>query len=154
MTKILSFLLVFTFLVSCKSDNSHALSEEDYLVFGHFYGMCQGEQCIETFKLTSDSLFEDALDNYGGSKFEFKPLDKNLYEKVKGLKTKFPEQLFDEDDQTFGCPDCADGGGLLIQLFKDGKLKTWKVDQVKSNVPEYLHDFMDAVNASISTINK
>ena len=40
------------------------LKSSDYLIFGSFYGMCQGEQCVETFKLTKDFLYEDRKDEY------------------------------------------------------------------------------------------
>ena len=50
----LSLLLIF----SCNSnDDELALGENDYLIFGHFYGFCIGENCIQTFKLTKGGNF-------------------------------------------------------------------------------------------------
>lgn len=35
------------FLISCKKDNEVNLSKTDYIIFGHFYGECIGEQCVK-----------------------------------------------------------------------------------------------------------
>lgn len=153
MRNFMFLLVVALTFSSCNSDDDATFEDGDYLIFGHFYGMCVGETCVETFKLTDNRLYEDSLDDYTATDFKFYQLGQDLFDQVKDLKNDFPEQLLLEDETFFGCPDCADGGGLLIQLFKDGKLYTWKIDQMKENVPEYLHDFMDKVNAKIALIN-
>lgn len=149
------FVLVIGLIFSsCSSDDDANLTDMDYLIFGHFYGMCGGEECVEIFKLIDDRLYEDSLDDYSATDFKFYQLGQDLFDQIKDLRDDFPKQLLLEDETIFGCPDCADGGGLHIQLFKDGKLYTWKIDQMKENVPEYLHDFMDKVNDKIALINK
>jgi hypothetical protein len=49
--------------VSCKKEKALP-STSDYLIFGHFNGMCIGENCIEIFKLDSCRLYEDNRDIY------------------------------------------------------------------------------------------
>lgn len=146
------FLIPFVIL-SCKSDDDLTIDDGDYLIFGHYYGFCQGEQCVETFKLTSDKLYEDSLDLYDKDEFRFYQLGNAIFEKVQDLKSQIPDQLYQEKEQTFGCPDRTDGGGLFVQISKDGKIFTWRFDQFKENVPEYLHPFMDSINAKIALIN-
>lgn len=66
MKRILVFLgtwSLFCILSSC-DDDSGMITSDEYLIFGHFYGFCEGEQCIEIFKLTEGELFEDQNDNY------------------------------------------------------------------------------------------
>lgn len=138
--------------VGCDSDDANE-ERSDYLIFGHFYGMCGGEECVEVFKLTENELYEDSSDDYSLKKFNFYELDQATYTLVKDLYKFIPEQLLKEESDIFGCPDCADGGGLFIELSKDGKLFSWRIDQSKENVPEYLHDFMDKVNEKIALIN-
>ncbi|WP_157491925.1 hypothetical protein [Gelidibacter mesophilus] len=145
------FLIAFMF-VGCDSDDANE-ERSDYLIFGHFYGMCGGEECVEVFKLTENELYEDSSDDYSLKKFNFYELDQATYTLVKDLYQFIPEQLLKEESDIFGCPDCADGGGLFIELSKDGKLFSWRIDQSKENVPEYLHDFMDKVNEKIALIN-
>ena len=154
MKKLILIGLLSAFLVACSSNDSINLDNDDYLIFGHFYGFCIGERCVETFKLTSDKLYEDANDNYASGPFDFEVLSNEKFEKVKDLTDAFPTKLLEEKEAILGCPDCADGGGIYIEYSKNGVVKSWKIDQMKNNVPAYLNDFMDAVNGKIALINK
>ena len=142
-------------LHSCKKEvECCVILNEDYFIFGHFYGECFGEVCIETFKLEGGKLYEDEKDAYGGySDFSFIELEDTLYQKVKDLWTAVPDGLRNDTTEVFGCPDCADGGGLYIELNEAGLQRHWRIDQDKDNAPEYLHDFMDQVNEKIALIN-
>jgi hypothetical protein len=154
MKKILLILSVIGVLISCnKDDENIVLNERNFLIFGHFYGECYGEACVETFKLTDKSLFEDTIDDYSGEELNFEELDNEKFEQVKNLVDFFPNQLLNDNNNVFGCPDCADGGGLFIKYFINGEVKIWRIDQIKGNVPDYLHDFIDKVNEKIGLIN-
>ena len=153
MKKLLLIVTTVVFLFSCKDDDGMGIYNQDFLIFGHFYGLCSGEGCVETFKLTSKNLSEDTIDDYMGRDLNFVPLEDQKFELVKDLIDSFPNQLLYEKKTVFGCPDCADGGGLFIQYSKNGKIKSWRIDQTKKNVPNYLHDFMDKVNEKIRLIN-
>ncbi len=148
----LLFLISFI-LLGCSSEDNTALNNEDYLIFGHFYGFCVGENCIEILKLTNDTLYEDSNDNYGINPLNFEPLDNSKFKLAEDLMLYFPEKLLTENEAIIGCPDCADGGGLYIEYSKNGIIKHWKIDKIKMNVPTYLHAFMDKVNEKISLIN-
>lgn len=147
-------LLLLPLLFSCSKEQAIELKDDSYIIFGHYYGMCFGEECVETFKLTSSQLFEDGNDHYAGTgPFEFTELDAQEFEIARRLRDHFPDRLLREESQTFGCPDCSDGGGLYIEYSVDGESKSWRIDQFQRNVPEYLHPFMDHVNATIRQIN-
>jgi len=154
MKKIFLYLCLIGGLISCiNNDDSIEINEQNFLIFGHFYGKCIGEGCVETFKLTDKKLFEDTIDDYIGQNFEFMELENDKFEKVKNLVDFFPNQLLNKSETVFGCPDCADGGGLFIQYSESGNLKSWRIDQSKNNVPTYLHNFIDKVNEKIGLIN-
>ena len=150
---IFVFLLAFL-LCDCSSDEGKPKNEDDYLIFGHFYGFCGGEECVEIFKLTDHTLYEDTEDNYALARFNFKEKENEKFNLVKDLVDFFPEQLLSEKDSIIGCPDCSDGGGIFIEYSKNGTTNNWRIDQFKSNTPDYLHDFMDKVNEKIRLINK
>lgn len=154
MKTIVVALLAIGFLLPYSSDDNNKINinEQNFLVFGHFYGECFGEQCVETFKLTDKSLFEDTIDNYSGQHTEFVELEKDLFEQVKDITDFFPNQLLNQNETLFGCPDCTDAGGLFIQYSENGNIKSWRIDQNKSNVPDYLHHFMDKVNEKIALL--
>lgn len=141
------------FLFSCNDDDDANMGKQDFLIFGHYYGMCSGEGCVETFKLTDKELFEDTIDDYMGQKQDFVPMGNEKFMQVRDLLDFFPNQLLYENKTVFGCPDCADGGGLFIQYSKNGVVKSWRMDQTRKNVPDYLHRFMDKVNEKIHLIN-
>ena len=154
MKKGFTLLMAIVILTSCiKDEDCITINEQNFLVFGHFYGMCAGEECVETYKLTDLKLYEDILDDYSGQNLDFVELDNETFEQINDLVDFFPNQLLNETDTFFGCPDCSDGGGLFIQYSDNGNLKSWRIDQFQENVPSYLHSFIDKVNEKISLIN-
>ena len=152
MKKII-LIIILAGILACNSNDEIILNENNFLIFGHFYGECFGEGCIETYKLTDKKLFEDTNNKYSGTDFNFIELDDNTFEGVKDIIDFFPNQLLNSNKSTFGCPDCADGGGLFIQYSENGNVKSWRIDQTKVDVPAYLHNFIDKVNEKIHFIN-
>ncbi len=154
MKRMLFFLMISGVLASChKDDFGIELAEQDYLIFGEFYGECVGENCVSIFKLTAEELFEDVLHDYTKQNFDFVELSEDKFEQVKDLVDFFPNQLLNEEKTILGCPDCADTGGLFIQYSKDGDVKSWSMDKLKMGAPSYLYDFIDKVNEKIALIN-
>jgi len=148
--------IILLFSNSCSDDKDFKKTSE-YLVFGHFYGECIGEGCVTMYKLEDDKLFQDTKKEYPrydvfyeGSYIE---MDQADYDKVKDLFDYFPEQLLYEHDTTFGCPDCADQGGLYIEYKTNNIHKYWTIDQHKGYVPVFLHDFIEKVNEKIDLLN-
>ncbi len=155
----LSFVVLL--LASCKKHDCvpPPNNTSNYIVFGHFYGECVGESCIETFKLDSVQVWEDTLDKYlnaqNGSDFKdlsFVPLPAQKFELVKDLPNFFPNQLLSDPVRVFGQPDAADGGGLYVEYHRNGINKLWLFDQSKSNVPVQYHAFMDKINQKIGLL--
>lgn len=126
-----------------------------YLVFGHYYGECEGDHCIMMYKLTDSELLEDQKDRYAGRGFgSFKKMEQEKFKLADGLAEKVPVELIRQESQTFGCPDCADQGGLYI-LYARGTLhKEWRIDQDTGAVPTYLHSFVDEVNRRIALLRE
>ncbi len=160
--KTLVFYVIFLFFMNTREhkeavSQSKSEAEFEYLIFGHFYGECIGKLCVEIFKLTENRLFEDSNDYYPGWQKQyngkFYELENDRFNLAKDLIKYFPSKLLNEDKLVFGCPDCADGGGLYIELKANGAVRHWTIDQDKNHVPDYLHDFMDKVNEKIQLIN-
>lgn len=140
------------FLALCSKEVQLKQSPPDYLIFGHFYNFCLGDDCIEIFKLTEEGLFEDISDSYLANQFEFVPLDAEKSKVARGLRQALPAPLLQSPEASFGCPDCADQGGLYIEISSNGERQSWRIDQDKRMVPGYLHSFMDQVNQTISAL--
>ena len=152
MRKAIIGLFAIGIFLSCNNDSIN-INEQNFFIFGHFYGKCKGENCVETFKLTDKGLFEDIIDDRNGQNMKFIQLENEKFLQIKDLVDFFPSQLLKENKTTIGCPDCADGGGLFIQYSENGNVKSWRIDQEKDNVPHYLHNFIDKVNEKIKIIN-
>ncbi len=149
---------IATAFAACNKDETlkPTVSNPDYLIFGHFYGFCQGERCVEIFRLDDSALQEDTLDKYPDrTKFytaAYKNLSKAQFELVKGLTANFPMELLNETDVVIGQPDASDGGGLYIEYKSATVHKYWFIDQFKQNVPTKYHAFMDEVNKKIALL--
>ena len=144
-------------IVSCKKKDESPEQTPDYILFGHFYGFCIGEQCVEIFKLTDSNLFEDDLDLYPSRENpydgNFNKLDNSKYQLVKSLAENIPPELLLETDTVIGMPDASDGGGVYFALINDAGNRFWLIDQFDHNIPEYLRPFKEEINNSISMIS-
>jgi len=142
-------------ITSCTKDGTKPITV-DYLIFGHFYGYCLGEKCIEIYKIVPMQLLEDTNDTYPKSTTFYKAtyisLSAQNYNDVKDLTLAFPQDLWDETNTVIGTPDAADGGGLYIECSQNGKRRFWLLDQAKINVPSKYHSFIDQVNAKIKLL--
>ncbi len=110
MTRFFLITTCFALLVltSRKKDNVK-ICASDYIIFGHCYGMCMGEQCVEIFRLEKDKLFEDTKDLYP-SRIDFYDgnyvqLSKQKFNDSKDLTNYFPTELLNETDTVIGQPD-------------------------------------------------
>ena len=160
-------ILISSFLLLCfgcsKPGGDIVLVNADtaYFIFGHFYGECSGEQCIETFKLQGGKLFEDSNDIYGLAvaaspnpyQGNFQELDQSIFEEVTGLENEIPAELFFELDTVIGQPDAGDWGGFYIEHYDGTTVRKWAIDTAESNIPQYLHDFNKKIAEAIFNIN-
>lgn len=152
--RILLFTGIF-FLSSCIIER-YEIKTPDYLIFGHFYGECMGEGCIEIFKIQDELLYEDENDTYPTStnvyNAKWKVLDKVKYEEVKNLTDFFPEKLLQENKRIIGQPDAGDWGGIYIEIKTGDSHKLWLIDKMRSNVPEAYLEFLNKVEEKINLL--
>ncbi|HZV70958.1 MAG TPA: hypothetical protein VFG10_15485 [Saprospiraceae bacterium] len=155
-------ILTFTItgLSSCdKKGDCGFGNETEYIVFGHFYGECGGEGCVEIFKVDGNSLFEDTLDMYPGSS-DFYPgqfatkWSAEKFDLVKDLKSFFPESLMDETEIVQGQPDAGDWGGIYFEIQRGTTHRFWLLDQLETNMPSEYNEFVDRINEKIAIIHQ
>ena len=144
----------------CNTFNASA-KRPDQFVFGHFYGECGGEGCVEIYKIEDGMLFEDTTDFYPAA---FAPHDRiyvalsgEQYEAVKDLFDFFPEELYSEPDNVIGIPDGGDWGGIYVETyFENNPAKSgfWLLDQNAANMPDLYNTFVARINEKITLINQ
>ena len=156
--KLFLFTILAILIVSCEKQDESPEQTPQYILFGHFYGFCIGEQCVEIYKLTDSNLFEDDLDQYPSRENpydgNFNKLENSKYQLVKSLAENIPPELLLETDTVIGMPDASDGGGVYFALKNDAGTRFWLIDQFDHNIPEYLRPFKKQINNGILEINE
>ncbi len=159
MKSILSLMLLSCLLLlSCEKDKptpNGSESTEDYLIFGHFYGFCVGEQCVQTYQLTTTKLYEDTSDIYYNPEHDYHFVERSSedFALASHLLASFPADLLDEEPEVIGCPDCADQGGLLLVYEINGIKRSWRIDNDRQNVPAVLHPYLTSVDSVLALLN-
>ena len=55
--------------------------------------------------------------------------------------------------QDFGCPDCADQCGYLVQIIQyNGGTQTFKIDTQVSALPDFLKEFPEQIEAILKRL--
>jgi hypothetical protein len=141
--KNLIFVILFALLFSACHDDE--LAENDYLIFGTAYGECL-DNCATFYKIQNEKLYFDNMDYFSENySFEAAELANSKYVIAKQLFDDMPEYLRNNTDQTFGCPDCADQGGIHIVLFQNGKTESWHIDTNIEQQPEEIRNYVAQV---------
>jgi hypothetical protein len=140
---------------------SPAAGDLEYFVFGHFYGECGGEACIEIYKMDAISLWEDTTDVYPTwmSPYigTYIALPNEKFELVKDIIDFFPEALYSEANNFIGIPDGGDWGGIYVEIrYVDDEEKSgfWLLDQNAYNMPDVYNAFVERINEKITLINQ
>ena len=147
--------------ISCSKEDDIdmvKINDTNELVFGYFFGFCQGPDCIKTYRLTRTDLFEDVNDVYPPASqsaqmpFDYQLISQEKFALVDGLLDEIPAELLEQESQIFGCPDCADQGGFYVSWTELGETQEWFIDMSQSEIPEYLHDFTEIIQARIALL--
>jgi hypothetical protein len=151
---LLLFLLTVA-ISSCKKEKKQTL-EYDHFIFGRFYGMCAGEECVEIFKMENGKLYEDVNDLYPNYQTfytgNYLQLSDEKYQKTKDIIDYFPTDLLNETDTIIGIPDAGDWGGHYIEYSYNGTRRFWLMDKMKTNVDSKYHLFIDKLNERIDSL--
>jgi len=155
--KFITACMLIFLLTSCKKNECIEFSNSDYIVFGHFYGQCIGEHCVEIYKLQQDKLFEDSNDFYpltinGFYTGNYVQLSQQKFAETKDLFQYFPADLLKETQTIFGMPDAGDWGGYYIEYYINGMRKYHFFDKMFSKVPAKYHQFLNKVNEKIQQL--
>ncbi len=153
--------VMFSGLACEKECGCAGTGEFEYMIFGHFYGECGGEGCVEIYKIDQENLYEDSTDVYpnylAAYAGEYYMLPDEKFQQVKDLLMEFPEELYAEQDTVIGMPDAGDWGGVYVEIKmkNDESLSGfWLLDQHEGHMPQVYNDFVDKINEKIAIINQ
>lgn len=160
---LMSGLLLLSFISCDKKEESvnPKAGDLEYFVFGHFYGECGGEGCVEIYKLEEGHLFEDTRDVYPTWVTPYDGtyilLPEGKFDLVKDIIEYFPEELYAETENVLGQPDAGDWGGIYVEIKyvdDEGKSGFWLLDQNTYNMPDIYNAFVARINEKIYLINQ
>ncbi len=81
------------------------------------------------FQIIDNAVYPDEVD-YGfvDLRFSDEPLSAEDYLLVQDLAQDIPQELLDSSTDVYGCPDCADGGGIYLEITVDSEVRKWQFD--------------------------
>ncbi|SHK39330.1 hypothetical protein [Hymenobacter psychrotolerans] len=154
----LAGLLAASLTTACKKDADSTSPINGELVFGQFYGFCEGERCIDIYRLNTaaGTVEEDTTDRYPSLNQpytgQYVPLQASHYAQVRDLPQLIPAQLLQLPNGTIGAPDATDAGGYYLSLPDAETPRFWLIDTQKRNIPADLHPLVDTLRARIQRL--
>lgn len=146
------FLIMATSFSACHENWLLNRDKGDHIIFGYFYGHCVGADCVRIFKLTDNNLYRDENNKYPGKgPYVWKKMTNKAFSIAENLPDYFPDEYLPAP-QTYGCPDCADQGGIVFIIEDASTTKIWSLDQDKNQIPDAFHPFMEKINEVIDLI--
>ena len=153
--KQLIFFSILTSILSCSNVKNEKI---DYIIFGFFCGECN-EHCATMYKLSDNYLLRDTTDNYflnrgklNNGFFVGDTMNKIDFEMAKILIQKLPEQLRNNDGETFGEPDNRDQCGIYIQVKVGGERNINTIDTDLKKIPYGLQSYSILITSIILDI--
>jgi hypothetical protein len=143
--------IVFISLSGCTKEN---LDNIDYFAFGSAHGFCLSN-CADFFLIDDGNIYPDDFDYYYNEStltFKSEPLSIEKYNLAKDLIDRFPNYLINNLNKTFGCPDCADQGGIHIEIKENGQIIRWHFDTNISNLPVQIQDYIQNISSVINQL--
>ncbi len=146
---------------ACSPEENDQLSklnkgDVDHFVFGRYFGHCLGN-CTTVYLLKEDGLYADLVDRgYPDSTIAFVYTSRTaeFVTMAKKLLADFPDKLMDEEEETIGCPDCADQGGYYLEIKQGKTTRSWWIDTDDSRMPAYLSAYTEKVGKLVDELEK
>ncbi|MCB2378033.1 hypothetical protein LGH70_10600 [Hymenobacter sp. BT635] len=145
---------------ACSKENVNTSPDfdKDTILFGSFFGECEGESCVDIYRLDTknQTLAEDTQDQYpnGDTPYNGTYVARSQadYTLVKDLIQQVPAELVNERNPVIGMPDYTDAGGYYIEVTQAGKRRYWLIDTQKNNLPSYLRAFADTLDIRLGKL--
>jgi hypothetical protein len=110
------------------------------------------------FSVNDRELLDDRTDNILCQEVfregQYVELSNELHEMARVLLEEVPIQLTENSNQVFGCPDCADQGGLHLRIRDGGTDRNFRFDLQNSENPEHLRSYLRKVNQVVDGLTE
>jgi hypothetical protein len=145
MKKFLAFSLLLLSFSACKK-----LPADFQIKYGTSFGMCVG-YCNNEIKVSTKEVVLNSTSR--NETPAVKTCSRILTESEwNSLKNGFVVEKFMELKETYGCPDCADGGAEWVEITANGTTK--KVMYEYNKAPEELKEQVAMLKEIMTSLNK
>lgn len=162
--KRLLVIILCSLSFSCSTDESLSFEGEfdndgDFIVFGNYFGFTStGHPAVNIYKLTNSTVSKDLKAEYPSRQNmydgAFEIMDQEQFLKVNYLLNQDYSPLINTADTVIGCIDCADGGGVYIELKTGSFHRFWLLDRTKFMIDENLHTIVDSIDSAAFLLNE
>ena len=126
MKKELGLLLtIMVCFLGCQKENTTI----DHIIFGASACECAGK-CITLYKLDDQHLYKMSNTTQGCMRptdLNWTELPDSSFQKATALKQEI-SGILKEKGGTVGCPDCADQGMVIFEIYKPSGNIKWRLD--------------------------
>jgi hypothetical protein len=160
--RIILFALLFSTASGCKKVEVVAsevpISKADYIIFSNV-SLGWGCKAAKIYKIENQKLYLDESGSFCKVEpkdyvFKGNVLEDAKFKNSENILKLFPAKLLEDTRETIGCPGCADGGMLYLEIKKDSKIQRWRIDdavfykEMDTNnqpIPSYLSNYAKEV---------
>ena len=128
----------------------------DSFSFGLASGFCFAPDCAKFFLIKNEKLYADNTTLYtgiGSVAFRNSPEPDASYQIANQLLKDFPSYVTNSPNKSFGCPNCADQGQVVLTMEIGGKTTSWNVDTNVDALPQEIRSYLTEVDALLSQLN-
>jgi hypothetical protein len=155
MKKLFWTIGILTMLIGCLFIPVNPSTEK----YGYFYGECITGDCEVNLTVLGDSLILDKVRRHDTAIYDSARFGKRLPSQQFRLKPKnvndfkiaLPLYMLFKG-RTIGCPDCTDGGGVILEYSMFGIEKKFTIDRI--GLPFYIKNLGRQVDEKIAEAEK
>ena len=154
---LFSLLLLLAIVVLSCSKKDLSVNSSDNFLFGTSYGNCSGD-CDQYYAIRDGKIYPTSGEYFPGPVIiSNSRLSDQKYELAKKLIDNLPPYLDQQPNETFGCPDCRDQGGIHIEYTRGGgmpSIRKWHIDTDTSAIPVEIRQYAIQVINTIAQMEK
>lgn len=151
MNKLISILTLFFILTAC-NETEETSDTIDQIKYGTSFGFCVG-YCNQNITLSNSEIIYKKESWTESNDYptleETKTINTGDWT---SLSNTFNFNTFSQLDETYGCPDCTDGGAEWIEITHEGKVH--KITFEYKNEPEVLKKYVSILRSHFLKIAK
>jgi hypothetical protein len=152
---LFSLLLLLALVVLSCSKKDVTVDAAPHFLFGTSYGNCPGE-CDRYYAIKDGQVYRVEGEYYPGPLVVTNAtIASDKAQIAHKLLQDLPSYLISHPDETYGCPDCHDQGGIHIEYITGASsdlpnIKKWHIDTDTAAIPApiraYAIEVLNAVN--------